>query len=102
MVAAAIDLEFFMTVTSVGDVWAGVWTGTVLMLGIDVTIVTRVGVVVGVSVDLLEDTMIVFVADIGVDVLAGVNANMLTAAMADIDFIDMRGPLDDSLFFGCC
>ena len=45
--------------------------------------------------------MIDFVTDIDVDVLAGVDANMVAAAMADLEFIDMGISLEDPLRF-CC
>ena len=87
-----------MTVSCVGDVRAGVWTGTVV--GIDVTIVTRVGVmVVGVFIDLFTDITIGFVTRIGVDVFAGVDTNMVAAA-TDPGFIDTRVSLEDAL--RCC
>ena len=44
--------------------------------------------------------MIDFVTDIDVGVLAGVDANMVAAAMADPEFIDMRVSLEDAL--RCC
>ena len=68
-----------MTVSCVEDVRAGVWTGTAV--NIDVTIFTRI------------DTIIGFVTDIGVEVLAGVGAK------TDLEFLDMRGSLEDALRF---
>ena len=56
------------------------------MINIDVTIVTRVEMVVA----LLADTIIGFVTGIGVDVLAAVDANMVAAAMTGLEFIDTR------------
>lgn len=79
MVDTAIALEVFVTVSCVGDVRAGVWTGTAV--NIDVTIVTRV------------DTRIGFVTGIGVEVLAGVGAK------TDLEFLDVRGSLEDALRF---
>ena len=95
--AAAIALEVFVTGSCVGDVWTCVSTGTAV--DIDVTIVTRVGAVVGVLIDLLVDTMIVFVSRIGVDVLADVDTNMVAAAMTELEVIEARVSLEDSLFF---
>ena len=96
---AAIALEVFVTVPCVGDVRAGVWTGTAI--DSDVTITTRVGVMVRVLIDLLTDKIIGFVTGIGVDVLAGVDTNMVAAAMVDLEFIIMRVSLEDALRF-CC
>ena len=56
-----------------------------------VTIVTRVGMVVV----LIADTTTGFVPGIGVGVLAGVDAK------TDLEFIDTRVSLEDSLGF-CC
>ena len=92
MVVAAIVLEVFVTVSCVGGVRAGVWTVTVI--GGDVTIVTRVGAVVGVLIDLSTDTIIGFMTRIGVDVLAGVDANMVAATIADMAFIPTRVSLE--------
>ena len=110
VVAAAIALEVFLTGPCVGDVWTGVWSETVLVLGcglrlpcvwagevlpidIDVTIATWAGVMVGVLIDLLTDTIVDSVTDIGVDMLAGVDAKV------DPEFIE-RVSLADSL--RCC
>ena len=71
------------------DVRAGLWTG--IAMDIDVTIVTRVGMVVV----LIADTITGFVPGIDVDVLAGVDAK------TDLKFIDTRVSLEDSLGF-CC
>jgi hypothetical protein len=76
MVDTAIALEVFVTVSCVGDVRAGVWTGTVI--GSDLTIVTRVGGVVVVLIDFLADTIICFVAGIGIDVSAKKSINTTT------------------------
>ena len=94
MVVAAIALEVFVAVSCVGDVRAGVWTGTVI--DSDVTVVTRVGMVVGVLMDLLTDTIIGFVPGIGVDMLA----NMVAAVPTNPEFIVMWVSLEDSL--RCC
>ena len=71
------------------------------MIGIDVTIATRVGAMVRVLIDLLMNTIIFFVTGVRVDVSAGVNANTSAAVMTDFEFIDMRVSLEDSLRF-CC
>ena len=89
VVAATIALEVSVTVSCVGDVRVGVWTGTAI--DSDVTTVTRVGMVVV----LIADTITGFVSGIDVDVLAGVDAT------ADLGFIDTRVSLEDSLDF-CC
>ena len=99
MVAAAIDLGVFVTVSCVGDVWDGVCPRTVI--GSGVTVVTRVDVVVGVLTGLLVNTIIDFLSGVRVDVLAGVDANMVAVTKADLEFIVMRGSLEDSLPF-CC
>lgn len=70
------------------------------MIGSAVKIVTRVGVV-AISTELLADTIIVFVSGVRVDVLAGVNANMVAATATDLGFIAMWGSLEDPLCF-CC
>ena len=95
---AAIALEVFVTVSCVGDVRAGVWTGTAI--DSDATFVMRVGAMVGVLIDLLAVKIIGFVTRIGVDVLAGVDANMVAAAMTDLEFFDTRVSLEDAL--RCC
>ena len=98
MVVAAIALEVFVAVSCVGDVRAGVWPATVI--DSDVTIVTRVGAVVILLIDLLAGTIIGFVSRIVVEVLAGVDANMVAAAtMADPSFIVTGFSLEDSLRF---
>ena len=84
-VVEVIALEVFVAVSCVGDVRAGVSTGTAV--DSDVTIVTRVGAVVGVLIDLLADVAIGFVTDIGV-------------TMTDQEFIDTRESLEDAL--RCC
>ena len=89
VVAATIALNVFVTVSCVGDVRVGVWTGTAI--DSDVTTVTRVGMVVV----LIADTITGFVSGIDVDVLAGVDAT------ADLGFIDTRVSLEESLDF-CC
>ena len=99
MVAAAIDLGFFVTVSCVGDVWDGVCPRTVI--GNGVTVVTRVDVVVGVLTDLLVNTIIDLLSSVRVDVFAGVDANMVAVTKDDLEFIVMRGSLEDSLPF-CC
>ena len=71
------------------------------MIKIDVIIITRVGAMVGVLIDLLTDTIIFFATGVRVGMLAGVDANMLAAVMTDLEFIDMRVSLEDSLRF-CC
>ena len=76
-----IDLEI-VRVSCVGDVRAGVCTGTAV--GSDVTIVTRVGVMVGLLIDLL--------ADVAVDFLTGIGVTM-----TDQEFIDTRESLTDAL-----
>ena len=58
--------------------WVAMWTGTVIE--IDATVVTRGDLVVRVLIDLLTGTTIATVTDIGVDVLDGVDENMLAAA----------------------
>jgi len=77
----------------------GVRASTVI--NIDVTIVKRVGAMTWVLIDLLADTMIDFVTNIDVGALAGVDASMVAAAMADPDFIVTRVSLEDPLRF-CC
>ena len=91
--AAAGVLYGFVVLPSGVDLRAGVWTERVI--NIDETIVMRVSVMVGVFIDLLEDTAI----GIGVDVLTGVNTKLLAATMADLGFIVMATSLAYSLFF---
>ena len=92
VVAAAIALEVFVTPLCVGDVRAGVWTGTVIDM--DLINAVRVDVVVRVLIDLVG-----FSAVIGVGVLADVDANTLASAMTDLEFINMWASLEDSLRF---
>ena len=66
------------------------------MINFDVTIVTRVDMVVV----LITGTIIDFFPGISVDVLAGVDANMVAAAMTDLEFFDTRVSLEDAL--RCC
>ena len=80
---AAVTLEI-ATVSCVVDVRNRVWSGEVI--SIDVTIVVRVDMVIGVLIDLLTDKVISFVTESGVDVLAGVDTNIVAAAMADLEF----------------
>ena len=82
-----IVLEVFVAVSCVGDVRAGGWTRT--SITIDVTVPTRVGMVVV----LIADTIIGFVAAIGVDVLADVDTK------TDLELLDTRASLEDSLRF---
>jgi len=49
----------------------------------------------------LAGGLIVIFTDVGVDVLVGVNANMLVATITDMEFIGTRVSLEDSLSF-CC
>ena len=97
VVAAAIASEVFATASCIGDVRAGVCAGTVI--GIDVAFVTRANLAVGVLTDLLTDTTIGFVSSVRVDVLAGVDTNMVAAAMTDPEFIDTWVTLEYSFRF---
>ena len=96
VVSTAIALEIFVTISCAGDVRAGVSTGTAV--DSDVTIATRDGaVVVVVLIDLLADTIICFVAGIGIDVSAGVDVTTVAAAVADAEFTETRVSLEDAL-----
>ena len=55
---------------------------------------------IGLLIDLLADTLNVFVPRIGVDVLAGVDADIVAAVVVDLEFIVTRVTLEDAL--GCC
>ena len=94
---AAIALGDVETVSCVAEMRVGVWTGTVI--GIDMAVATRVELVVRVLIDLLADIRIAIVTDIGVDVLDGVDENMLAAATTDLEVIDTRVSLENSLRF---
>ena len=91
VIAVAVASGFCLAVSCDVDVRAGVWTGT--PIAADVTIGMRVDTVVGVLRDLSTDTILVILPGIGVDALARVDANMLAAAMADLDFICMQVPV---------
>ena len=89
VVAVANGVMVAVPVSCVEDVWVGV-------IDVDVTVATRVGMVVRVLIDLLTDAIVVILTGSGADVFAGVDENMLAV---DLEFIDVR---EDSLRFCCC
>ena len=95
--AAMIVLEVVMVVSCVGEVCTDACTGKVI--NNDVTTAIWVGAMMEVLIDLLADTIIGIVTDIGVDVSAGVNVKLLAAAMTDLEFMVMVVSLTESLCF---